>query len=186
MYPIDILTNAPRPVTLAGKSYPVRQLKYREWGEIQAWLKSVAPSPVAIALKSVAALKEGGLPLDPELQKVLFAQAQEEARAWPPRVASPAWFKAVDMMDGGHVQLVSLALRAGGTAVSEDDAADIAREATSAELVELVRVCVHGEHFIPKAGAAAATSRPPSPTTGDGSTNDSATSEESPSPSSAS
>jgi hypothetical protein len=183
MYPLDTLTNAVQPVTLAGKSYPVRQLRLREWGELQAWFKSVAPSPVAVAIRGIAELRDAGMPVEPDLQKALFAQAQEESRSWPPRVASPAWFKALDLMDGGHTQLVLAALRKGGTEITEDEAAELGKRATSTELVDLVRVCVHGEHFVPKAGEAAANPSP-SPTTGDGSASDSDPSAASPSPSS--
>ncbi len=167
MYPLDQLTNAAQPVTLAGRSYPVRQLRLREWGELQAWLKGVAPSPIAVAARGIAELKAAGMPVSQDQQDAIYRQAQAEARTWPPRVASAEWFRALDQIEGAHARLVMAALAAGGTDVTEDDAADIAAAATSAELIDLVRVCVHGQHPVPKAAGEATPPATSSPTTGD-------------------
>lgn len=163
MYPLDQLTNAPQPVTLAGRTYNVRQLRLREWGELQAWLKSVAPSPVAVAVKGLAELRTAGFTTPPEIEAALFKQAQAGARTWPPKVATAAWFRALDDAEGGHARVVWVALKAAGHQVTEDDAADIAEAASGAELTDLMRVCVHGEHLVPKGEGA---TMPPSPTTG--------------------
>jgi hypothetical protein len=170
LYSIDQITNAHQLVRLAGKEFSVRQLKLREWGELQGWLKSVAPSPIAVAARGIAELKAAGATPTQEIQDAIFHQAQAEARTWPPRVASPEWFKAIDMIDGGHGRLVMAALKAGGEEIDDDDADDLAQAASSAELIDLVRVCVHGEHIVPKAAAVPPTPSvvPPSPTTGDG------------------
>lgn len=163
MYGLDQLTNAPQPVTLAGRTFAVRQLRLREWGELQAWLKSVAPSPVAVAIRGLAELRDSGFATPKDLESALFAQAQDEARRWPPKVATGAWFRALDETEGGHARVVLVALRASGHAISEAEAADVAEASSGAELTDLMRVCVHGDHVVPK-GQGATT--PPSPTTG--------------------
>ncbi len=169
MYPLDQLTNAAQPVTLAGRRFPVRQLRLREWGELQAWLKSVAPSPIAVAAKGLADLRASGVPVSADMQEAIFRQAQAEARSWPPRAGSLEWLRALDTIEGGHASLVHAALVAGGTDVTEDEAWDIAQDASPDEMVDLVRACVHGEHAVPKA-VGGATPPDPIPTTGDGST----------------
>jgi len=163
MYPLDLMSNACRPVTLAGKQYPVRQLRLREWGELQAWLKSVAPSPVAVALKALAEVPDVPQPV----QDALFRQAQDEARRWPPKVGSPAWINALEEIEGGRAMFLQAALAAGGTELDEEQADRIVDSATAGELGELLMICLFGEPSVPK-GAGEAT--PPSPTTGDGST----------------
>jgi hypothetical protein len=167
MYPLDQLTNATQPVTLAGRVFPVRQLKLREWGELQSWLKSVAPSPIAVATKGLAELRVQGVPVPPDVQDALFRQAQEETRRWPPRVGTAAWLRALEDIDGGRVRFLQVAVASGGTTLSDDEAADIEDAATLEELGDLMRVCLHGEHLVPKA---AGETTPPSPTTGESGT----------------
>jgi hypothetical protein len=170
MYPLDVLTNAVRPVTLAGKSYPVRQLKLKEWGELQAWLKSVVPSPVTLAIKALAEASNDG-PVPQPVQDALFRQAQEESRRWPPKVGSMTWLKALDEIEGGRARFLRVSLLAGGTDVTEDEAESIVASASLRELMDLMTVCLMGDPPVPKAEGEGT---PPSPTIGDGSTNTSA------------
>lgn len=165
-YPLDQLTNATQSVTLAGRTFPVRQLRLREWGELQAWLRSVAPSPIAVAARGLAELRAAGTPIPPDLQDAIFHQAQVECRAWPPKVATQAWFKAIDDLEGGHAMVVHAALTAAGVAITEDEASDLAEACTGEELTDLMRICLHGDDLVPKASGAAV---PPSPTNGESS-----------------
>jgi hypothetical protein len=162
-YPLDQLTNATQPVTLAGRVFPVRQLKLREWGELQAWLKTVAPSPVAVAVKALAELRTDGAPVPQDVQESLFRQAQEESRRWPPRVGTVHWLRAIEDMDGGRARFLQAALAAGGTQLNDDEATDVEQMASLDELADLMRVCLHGEHIAPKAEGAI---QPPSQTIG--------------------
>ncbi len=172
MYNLDQLTNATEPVTLAGRTFPVRQLQLREWGELQAWLKSVCPSPVAVATQALAELRVKGVPIPQDVQESVFRQAQEETRRWPPRVGTLAWLRAVEDIEGGRARFVQAALKAGGTEIDVDEAWTIEDVATLDELGDLMRVCLNGEHPVPKA---AGEIPPPSPTTGESSSRTSGT-----------
>ena len=163
MYGLDQLTNAPQPVTLAGRTFAVRQLKLREWGELQAWLKSVAPSPVAVAIRGLAELRDSGFAVSKDLETAAFAQAQDEARRWPPKAMTDEWFKALTAMEGGPARMIFAALVTCGHGVSLDEAHDLAEAASFDEYINMIRVCVHGEDLVPKAEGAP---QPPSPTTG--------------------
>ena len=174
MYGLDVLTNAPRPITLAGKTYPVRQLKLREWGEFQAWLKAAVPSPVTLAIRSLAEASKDG-PVPQSVQDSLFRQAQEESRRWPPKVGSVAWLNAIDGLDGGRAQLIHTILTMGGTKLTEDEASDISFLASETELVAMLAICMYGELSVPKKEGV---TTPPSPTIGDGSSTDSTRSTE--------
>lgn len=151
MYPLDQLTNACQPVTLAGRSFPVRQLQLREWGEFQAWLKSACPSPMAVAIKAFKELRDQDIPIPKDLQDSIFRQAQEETRRWPPRVGTQEWLRSIDGIEGGGVHFIQIALRAGGTDVSEEEAYRIEKDASGDELGDLMRVCLKGEYELPKA-----------------------------------
>jgi hypothetical protein len=166
MYPLDVITNAARPVTLAGKPYPVRQLKLKEWGELQAWLKAAVPSPVTLAVRALSEAAASG-PVPKSVEDALFRQAQEESRRWPPKVGSFPWLRALDDVEGGRAMFFRVALRAGGTELSEDEAAALSEATKIDELGELITSCLEGDHRPPK-GVGAAT--PPSPTSGVGST----------------
>lgn len=171
MLTLEQATRAPQPVTLAGQSYPVRQLMLSEWAELQAWLKSVCPSPVGVAAKALAELQAQGLTVPTAVQETMFRQAQEESRRWPPKVGTREWLQALDDIEGGRGRFIRAALGPGGTAVDPTEADQIAAAASNAELWDLIRVTIHGEHIAPKAGAGAAQipAAPPIPTTGNGS-----------------
>lgn len=166
-YPLDRLTNASQPVTIAGKSYPVKQLTLAEWGELQAWLKTVCPSPVAVAAKALAELQAQGTILPQLVQDALFRQAQEESRRWPPKVGTLAWLRAIEDIEDGRGRFLQAALGAGGTMLDQAQADAIVEQATLDELGDLMRVCLHGEHLAPKDSSP--TIPVSTPTNGDGS-----------------
>lgn len=142
--------NSTEPVTLAGKAYPVRQLKFHEWADLQSWLKSVCPNPLAVAAKALSELRAQGAPIDPIVQKAMFEQAQEESRRWPPKIGSGAWLRALEDIEGGRGRFLQVALEAGGTELSDEEADDVVERATLEELGELMRVCLFGEPPHPK------------------------------------
>ncbi len=172
MYPLDQLTNARRPVAMAGRTFPIRQLSLKEWGEVQAWLKSVVPNPVTTAITALSEASKAG-PVPQPVQDALFRQAQEESRRWPPKAGTGAWFRALSDADGGQAMFIRHAVRLGGTELTEDEAEEIGERATSEEIGRLIVSCLYGEPDVPKA---AGESTPPSPTTGDGSSSTSGSS----------
>lgn len=170
-YPLDRMTNAPQPVTIAGKSYPVKQLTLAEWGELQAWLKSVCPSPVAVATKALAELQQQGTLIPQLVVDAMFRQAQEESRRWPPKVGTLSWLRAIEDIEGGRGRFLLAALAAGGTTLDQAAADDLVDRATIDELGDLMRVCLHGEHLAPKDPSP--TIPATTPTNGDGSSGES-------------
>jgi hypothetical protein len=170
MYPSDVITNARHPVTLAGRDLLFRPLEQWEWGELQAWVKSKLPSPVAVAIRALAEASKDG-PVPQPVQDALFRQAQEESRRWPPRAASPDWFRVLGSIEGGDAQFLYAAAKASGCEITLDDARAIERSIARDEFWWVVNLCVFGEQPVPKAGGEGT---PPSPTTGDGSTSTSA------------
>ena len=143
-------TQALEQVAIAGRSFSVRQLKLREWGALQSWLKQAAPSTVAVALKGLAEAQAAGVAVTQAQQDTLFAQAQEEARGWPPRVGTTDWLHALEDLEGGRARFLQIAL-APGTELGQDEAAELVERATLDELAELMRICLYGEHLVPKA-----------------------------------
>jgi hypothetical protein len=165
MYPLDTLTNAVQPVTLAGKSYPIRQLRLREWGELTAWLKASKPNPVTLAIRALADAEKDG-PVPQPVQDSLFRQAQEEARRWPPKTASYEWLRALDDVDGGKAKFFQHVIGVCGTPLTGDEADEIAAKVHGEELWAFIRHVKDGDTSAPKGSGAAV---PPTPMTGDGS-----------------
>lgn len=157
-------TNAAETITFGGKPFPVRQLKLHEWGTLQAWLKQSLANPLARAIKTLAELKAGGTPVDPELRDATLAAATLASKSWPPRVGSKFWLVALDEAEGGGTQFIHTALNAGGTVLSMDEAEALDRTATPDEFAELVRVTYLGEPPVPKAAAPSTPSSTPTPT----------------------
>lgn len=143
-------TGAFEPVTLAGRTLRIRQLKLREWAELQAWLKNVCPSPVAVALCELAKLHSENVVVPQTIQDGLFRQAQEETRRWPPRVGTVAWLKALEDQEGGRARFLLAAIKPSGEKLTEEEASDLMEQATDSEISELIRVSLWGDHEVPK------------------------------------
>lgn len=159
---LDQLTaTATYPVTLAGRSFEVRKLRLREWGELQGWLKTAVPSPVAEAARALMDLKSKGEKIDADVRESILTHAQEAARLWPPRVGSLPWVVALDQAAGGTARLIAAAIRATGALIGADEADDLAEACTSVELSDLIRVCLHGEMPDPKPMASTTTETEP-------------------------
>ena len=144
-------------LTLANQVFLVRPLKLREWGALQAWLKSSQPSPLARAIEEIAAARKRGVPIDRETEAGLFRQAQEEARLWPPRVGSAAWCQAIEAAEGGRARFLQTAVAPRGYQLSDEEADDLMVAASGEEVANLLRVCVFGETLDPKAEAGSTT-----------------------------
>ena len=137
--------NAPEPVTLAGRTFLLRQLTLAEWAQLQAWLKAAAPSPVTQALRAVQEAADLGVPLSPDVRDQLFEHAQALARAWPPAVGSAAWLRAFNGVPGGPDRFLGHVLRCCGHDVGDGEAGRLFAAATQHEADELLRVAFHGD-----------------------------------------
>jgi hypothetical protein len=105
------LTNAPREVALAGRTYLVSALTLAEWGVLQAFLKDRTKDPVVMALDQLSRAKAAGVAVTEEDRKALFSQATAEARSWPPRVCTGAWFDLLRDTEGASVRFLAVVLR---------------------------------------------------------------------------
>jgi hypothetical protein len=158
------ILNATDRVTFAGREFAARQLKLSEWAALQQWLKREFPSPYTTALASVEQARRLGMPLSDEVRDEALRHAAELSRAWPPRVGSPAWLRALDTVEGGAARFVEAALLAAGNDPAGFDAAALAEAATPGDWDALTRACYFGDPPGPKAPTAAAGT--PTPTTG--------------------
>jgi hypothetical protein len=132
------------PVTLAGSTYPVRQLRFGEWAELHGWLRHASPNPVRVAVEAVSEAKRLGKPIDADVVRQLYDHAQTEARAWPPAMGGVAWLRALDAVPEGSARLVQMALRGGGTDLPIEDCQRIIERASNDEAEELLRVAYWG------------------------------------------
>lgn len=80
---LEIMTAAGGTITLAGKTYLMRQLTLSDYGQIQSWLKERLPKPYAVvaeALKDLESIRS----FDPEgyaeARKMLLLAAHEDAK----------------------------------------------------------------------------------------------------------
>jgi hypothetical protein len=117
MLPLNVATNAPRRITLAGRSLLIAALPLRTFGALQSWILDHVAPPVPLD-ESV---------LDPDLLtpdvQELLRFSRELALAWPPRVASRAWFVVLESADGGRARLAWEALRVHQPGFTEAEAA---------------------------------------------------------------
>lgn len=114
------LNNIPRPITLGGVTYTVSALKIKEWAAVQQFLKDNVPNPLSVLRTSD--LKG----LSPSDRKELLSVALRDARNWPPGVASPEWWQALDH-EGGWAKVFHCILvkhQAGFTAEQAEDLAE--------------------------------------------------------------
>lgn len=164
-------TNSPGPITLAGRGFAVRQLSHREWSALQAWLRASTPSPVAEAIRGMQELSGRGVDVPEEMRKFVLKHAHEEARYWPPRVGSLAWFNALNSFDGGPGQAVSVVLTACGHPIDAAEGDSLFVRASSEEMGRFWVAALHGDAPDPKATAGSASpTTPPIRTSGAGST----------------
>jgi hypothetical protein len=84
------LANIPRRLEVGGREYLISALSQRDWAEFQGWIKEFVPRPEA-----------------PEGSDAIDRAAYRDA--WPPAIASAAWFDAMDH-PGCFATFVKLAL----------------------------------------------------------------------------
>jgi hypothetical protein len=170
---IATLTNAPREVVLAGLPYKVAALTLRDWGELHQFLKQHADDPVTTTLRQVARARAASVPVSAEQEQFLLREARAEARGWPPRVASQAWFEALSECEGGDDQFLLATLRACQPSITIEQARELGGKLSGEESLALMFAAV-GVEPPPKptldgeATPTEATTTPSSVTTGAG------------------
>ena len=135
---IGTLTNAPRTLTIGGRSYTMRALTFAELGVIQNWLKDNADDPVTEAFRQVDKAEAKGVPVQPGTLSALLTMARQEARQWPPRVFTDAWFDTLADCPGGTEQFLLAMFRQSDPAMTEVQAAAIAKQMDADESVAIV------------------------------------------------
>lgn len=172
-YPLDRISNAPVHITLAGQTFLVRQLRLRQWGELQAWLREAAPDPIRSAVKAVASVESEGKRVADHIQRHLFAVATEECRRWPPKVGTAAWLAALDAADPLGRNFIAKVLDANGIVFSDEGLDEICDGLVEGELATLMAMVLWGHVPAPKSDAPAAAPTQPRPTTGESLSNES-------------
>jgi hypothetical protein len=135
---IATLTQAPRQITLAGETHSVRALKAREWGQLHQFLKDHAEDPVTAAVRQISRTRLAGAPITLEQEDFLMSAAREEAKRWPPRASSSAWFELLGDTEGGDVEFLLVAIRTARPDFTRDQAADLGERMTSQESTALM------------------------------------------------
>jgi hypothetical protein len=165
------LTQAPRRLTLAGEPFDVRPLKAKEWGALHQFLKDHAEDPVTAAVRQVSRTRLAGAPITPEQEDFLMGAAREEAKHWPPRASSSAWFELLGDTEGGDVEFLLTVARTARPELTRDQAEALGERMTPEESSALMLAAL-GLDPSPKAQTPLPVSstrkrrRPPTGTTG--------------------
>ncbi len=165
---LAVLVNAPREITLAGKTFLVSALTLSDWGTLSAFLKDHSTDPVVAALDQLSKAKASGVVVADEDRKALFESARRDARSWPPRVGSQEWFDLMLWTEGASEKFLACVLRKHQT-VTDAELARVNSETTPEESRLLIHRAL-GLEPSPKADApaagAGATAEPTGPTSG--------------------
>ena len=138
-----------RDFTIGGATYRVVETKVRHWAEFQAFLKAAAPGPLArLRADDLAGL-------DAATKAAIVNRAYEENRVWPPRLASPGWFAAIETAPHGNAELVRCLLKQAHPDLSTERADALAEQLDLATVVEMISVALGCEND-PKSAASPA------------------------------
>ncbi len=109
------LTAAPRTATIGGKTFPIKPLRPRDLGIVEAWIRDHVPGPLA-AIRPALDLYAG----DPEAKRVLLERAYADQLTWPPAITSPeGWALAIGQARAAFLAAI---LRRGGAEVGTAEA----------------------------------------------------------------
>jgi len=149
----DKFIRVPRECTIAGLTYSVLPMTFREWAKVQAWLIQNGRSPLRrIDPDHLATLPESA-------QLVIVKSAYDDQRKWPPPIATSAWFEAISEADGGDVQLIFFILSRTKEGMTTDEAEYLYKRMTNEEARDFL-LAARGEDPVPKS--------PPQPTSSEG------------------
>jgi hypothetical protein len=128
---LTTLTGSARTVVLAGESYQVYPLTLADLGELQAWLDTQLPDPLALVRRHIDA---ANVPM--EQAKFLYAEALREASKTRIHLSSP---EALPYINGanGVIELLFLAIRKGRPNWSRDQARTVFESLTPADIQRL-------------------------------------------------
>lgn len=127
--------NAPVPVDLDGESYYVSALTLKEWGPVQAWIKTNVPGPMrAISSADLVNLSD-------EDKRIVLESAAMAQRNWPPQIGSISWFKALDH-PGGHAEFLFCSLSKHQARFTREDAATLSDRLEIKDVMPIVLACL--------------------------------------------
>ena len=159
-------TNTPELLTLGGQEFPVRELKFKEWAPVQAWLLKHAPGPLARAAEAIQQLHDRGRGVDALTEELMLDHAMREAVNWPPRVGTRAWIAALDACEGGLAEVLRTVLATTVEGFDQARADALVEVIRPDEVHDLVNLSAYGMRPLPKSAGEPA---PPTPPASDGS-----------------
>jgi hypothetical protein len=125
------LTGSPRTVTLGGEPYQVFPLTLADLGELQAWLDTQLPDPLAVVKRHI---DSGGVPM--EQAKFLYSQALAEATKTRLHLSSPDSLPYLNS-PAGVCQMLLLTVRKGRPGWTLADAQALCGKLTPADIMRL-------------------------------------------------
>jgi len=128
------LTGSPRTVTLGGEPYQVFPLTLADLGELQAWLDTQLPDPLAVVKRHI---DSGGVPM--EQAKFLYAEALKEASKTRIHLSSP---DALVYLNGanGVIEMLYLSIRKGRPDWTRDQARKVFEALTPADIQRIQNI----------------------------------------------
>jgi hypothetical protein len=128
------LNARPRPVTIGGESFDIYPLTLSDQGDLQAWLETQIPNPLALAQAHIDRHK---LPM--EQAKFLLRTALEDARKTAIFLSSPEALPYLNSA-AGVVEMLFLAVRKGRPTFTRDQAKELFGKLTPADVLRIQAV----------------------------------------------
>ena len=144
MSDLRALSGAARPVIILGEPYAIYPLTIGDLGEMQGWLDSQLPDPLAIAQAHIA---KGGVPM--EQAKYLLGEALREAsrtRVFLSSVEARPYLNS----PAGILQLLWRAIRKGRPGWTVDDARQLVDALTPSD-IERIQKLAEIDQVVPEA-----------------------------------
>ena len=148
-------TNAPQEVEIAGETYRVRQLKFKEWGRLTAFLKDRHDSPMTRAARQIDAAEGRGEPLSQAAREALWERAERAEMSWPPRIGSQPWWDILQATPGGREKFIHVAISACRPKFTEAQAEELsaAENMPLKKFEEVALLALYGIRDLPKGEA---------------------------------
>ena len=134
MSSLSTLANRPRSITLAGTTYQLAELTLNDLGDLEAWVASRMPDPLALTRQHIDTHR---VPM--EQAKYLYAEALKEASRVRVTIGSPEAVEVLNSPDGIIEMLVRMVER-GGAAADRNQLRDLVRLLTVTEVRHLQRI----------------------------------------------
>jgi hypothetical protein len=128
---ITSLTGSPRTVSLGGEPYQLFPLAIADLGELQAWLDTQLPDPLAVVRRHIDG---GNVPM--EQAKFLYAEALREASKTRLHLSSPESLPYLNS-PAGVCQMLLLTIRKGRQNWTLADAQTLCGKLTPADVMRL-------------------------------------------------